>query len=375
MNFKKNIMKNKSLSVDNIEKNRILFLHKILNEQQNNTNIVNQNDYINLARTIINGNLCDFSNFNGWSNQTKSIIDKPTPYQLKDGKIGILGKAKIDDTRKTYKAGQFVFFNLNNIVADTNGDYNNLTYFVQGDFQTPHYYYCAGLNNLIKPEIEKVIGTLDSQGYKSQDKFMPNEQSQLENSNMYDKIDFIAYLKQNWKNINPAFYNTLGNRYRYFYKSKISPSTKPLTDAQTQTIARYEKLGYLTKEKINPAEIGNYTEYNLSNIDPTIFSEPFFMYGKSTTGKNIVKGYKDNTEILQNIKETHGQCLNYLDTFENMLATYKNKTVGVESIRGLTNKIQYCFNKYSDKKFGQRLENLDVIGDYANVPDVFKIKR
>lgn len=368
-------MKNKSLSVDNIEKNRILFLHKILNEQQNNTNIVNQNDYINLARTIINGNLCDFSNFNGWSNQTKSIIDKPTPYQLKDGKIGILGKAKIDDTRKTYKAGQFVFFNLNNIVADTNGDYNNLTYFVQGDFQTPHYYYCAGLNNLIQPEIEKVISVLGDIGFKSPDKFTPNEQSQLENSNMYDKIDFITYLKQKAKNINPAFYNTLGNRYRDFYRSKISPGTKALTDSQKQVIARYEQLGYLTQEKINPAEIGNYTEYNLSNINPNLFSEPFLMYGKTTTGKNIVKGYKDNTEILQNIKETHGQCLNLLDQFENLLATYKNNEKGNESLRGLKNKIQYCYNKYSDKKFGQRLESLNVIGDYANVPDVFKIKR
>ena len=368
-------MKNKSLSVDFNEKNRILFLHKILNEQQNNPNIVNQNDYINLARTIINGNLCDFSNFNGWSNQTKAIIDKPTPYQLKNGKIGILGKAIKDDTKKTYKAGQFVFFNLDNIDVDANGNYSNLTYFVQGDFQTPHYYYCAGLNNLIEPEIEKVIGALATQGYKSPDKFTPNEQSQLDISNMYDKIDFITYLKEKWKNINPAFYNTLGKRYRYFYRSKISPGTKPLTDAQTQTIARYEKLGYLTKEKINPAEIGNYTEYNLSNIVPALFSEPFYMYGKTTTAKDTVKGYKDNTEILQNIKETHGQCLNLLDQFENLLATYKGRSVGVESIRGITNKIQYCYYKYSDKKFGQRLESLDVIGDYANVPDVFKIKR
>lgn len=368
-------MKNKSLSVGFNEKNRILSLHRILNEQQNNPNIVNQNDYINLARTIVDGNLCDFSNFNGWSNSANSIIDKPTSYRLKNGKIGILGKAKTDDPRKTYKAGQFVFFNLDNIRVDEDGNYSNLTYFVNNDFQTPHYYYCKGLNGIIQPKIEEVIKALADQGYKSPDKFTPNEQSQLNEPNMYDKIDFIAYLKENPKNINPAFYNTLGNRYRYFYRSKISPGTKPLTDAQTQTIARYEKLGYLTKEKINPAEIGNYTEYNLSNIDPAIFSEPFFMYGKTTTGKKIVKGYENNSEILQNIKETHGQCLNILDQFKNLLATYRNKSSAVESIRGTTEKIQYCFNMYKDKKFGKNLEALGVIGDYANVPDVFKIKR
>lgn len=367
-------MKNKSLSVDFNEKNRILFLHKILNEQQNNPNIVNQNDYINLARTIINGNLCDFSNFNGWSNQTKAIIDKPTPYQLKNGKIGILGKAKMDDPKKTYKAGQYVFFNLDNIGVDQNGNYTNLTYFVNANFQTPYYYYCQGLNNLIKPKIDEIIQTLANLGYKSPDKFTPDEKSQLE-TDMYSKLDFIAYLKERYKDINPAFYNTLGDRYRFFYKSKISPGTKGLTDAQKQVIGRYEQAGYLTKEKINPAEIGNYTEYNLSNIEPTIFSEPFFMYGKTTTGKNIIKGYKDNTEILQNIIETHGQCLNLLDQFENLLQTYKQRSVGIESIRGITDKIQYCYNKYKDKKFGQRLESLGVIGDYANVPNVFKIKR
>lgn len=368
-------MKNKSLSVDFNEKNRILFLHKILNEQQNNPNIVNQNDYINLARTIINGNLCDFSNFNGWSNQTKAIIDKPTPYQLKNGKIGILGKAKIDDPKKTYKTGQFVFFNLDNIGVDQNGNYGNLTYFVQGNLQNGYNYYCQGLNNLIKPEIDKIIGALANQGFKSPDKFTPDEQSQLENSNMYDKLDFITYLKQYHKNINPAFYNTLGDRYRFFYRSKISPGTKGLTDAQKQVIGRYEQAGYLTKEKINPAEIRNYTQVDLSRIESTIFSEPFFMYAKTGAAKNIVKGYKDNSEILQNIKETHGQCLNLLNQFENLLATYRNSTGGDESIREITNKIQYCYNKYNDKKFGQKLESLEVIGDYANVPDVFKIKR
>ena len=79
-------------------------------------------------------------------------------------------------------------------------------------------------------------------------------------------------------------------------------------------------------EKINPAEIGNYTEYNLSNIVPALFSEPFYMYGKTTTAKDISKGYGDNTEILQNNKETHGQCLNLLDQFENLLATYKGRS-------------------------------------------------
>jgi DNA-binding transcriptional MerR regulator len=368
-------MNNKSLSIDINEKDRILFLHKILNEQQSNPNIVNQNDYINLARTIINANLCNFSNFNGWSNETKSTIDKPTPYQLKNGKIGILGKAKTDDQNKTYKAGQFVFFNLDNIGVDQNGNYGNLTYFVQGNLQNGYNYYCQGLNNLIKPEIDKIIGALTTQGFKSPDKFTPDEQSQLENSNMYNKLDFIAYLKQYHKNINPAFYNTLGNRYRFFYRSKISPSTKALTDAQKQVINRYEQAGYLTKEKINPAEIRNYTQVDLSRIESTIFSEPFFMYAKTGAAKNIVKGYKDNSEILQNIKETHGQCLNLLNQFENLLATYRNDIGGDESLRAITNKIQYCYNKYGDKKFGKKLESLGVIGDYANVPDVFKIKR
>lgn len=367
-------MKNKSLSVDINEKNRILFLHKILNEQQNNPNIVNQNDYINLARTIINNNLCNFSNFNGWSNATKSTIDKPTPYQLKNGKIGILGVAKTDDQNKTYKAGQFVFFNLDNIEVDQNGNYGNLTYFVNGNLQNRYNYYCQGLDNLIKRKIDEIIGALAKQGFKSPDKFTPDEQSQLE-TGLYEKRDFIEYLKERHKEINPAFYNTLGNRYRYFYKSKISPGTKALTDAQKQVINRYEQAGYLTKEKINPADIRNYTQVDLSLIDPNLFSEPFFMYSKTGTAKNIVKGYKDNSEILQNIKETHGQCLNLLNQFENLLATYRNSTGGDESIREITNKIQYCYNKYNDKKFGQKLESLGVIGDYANVPEVFKIKR
>ena len=69
-----------------------------------------------------------------------------------------------------------------------------------------------------------------------------------------------------------------------------------------------------------------------------------------------------------------GDNLMYMPT-KIYLIDDKGKSVGIESIRGITNKIQYCYYKYRDKKFGQRLESLDVIGDFANVPDVFKIKR
>lgn len=360
-------MKNKSLSVDFNEKNRILSLHKILNEQQNNPVIVDYKNYIDLARKIIDNNYCDFSNFNGWSNSSESILDKPTPYKLKTGKVGILAKAKTDDPKKTYKAGQFLFFYLDNIQE------GNLIYVVGGDTTKQTFqYYCKSLEVLIDGEITKIISAVNNLGFKAPNQFTDDERLLLTNPNLYKKQDIVELIKTNYPQFNPLFYNTLSNRYQTFYKSIVSPGTKALTEPQKQVIATYEKKGYLTN--INPAEAANYTKFDLSKHE-NVFSEPFYMYGKNTTAKDISKGYGDNTEILQNIDDPHRQCLKVLDQFENLLATYRNKSDGLEPIKKITEKIQYCFYKYSDKKFGQRLESLDVIGDYANVPDVFKIKR
>ena len=363
-----------NLNIENSEKKRILYMHNALKEQATNntfdpTKSFTPNHTQSLANQIVNQNLCDFTGFKGWNPNTKEITGKPRPSKQL-GRIGILG---LNETNKNYAVDSAVFFDLENINSD--GTLN--TYLIgnnngQKYFTNSQPFTCSGLSQKISETIKKVNESVASYGFKGASQFPVQERRFLNSPEQYEKLSITQIFEflSNEPNFNPKLYPNTQDQF--FYKPATGANVGGITPQQKQVISTLEKNGWVTDAKFDYTQEANYVKTNLKELYPNIFSYDYILFQPKKTGKSK----EDDYGSLNISDASYRQCNLDLEKFTNALYRYKNDTTGIPpSLLGLKNKIQVCYNTYKDKKFGKNLEALDVIGDYANVPDFFKIKR
>ena len=363
-----------NLNIENSEKSRILNMHNILKEQvaQSQTTDINPNHGKLLANQIVNNNLCDFKNFKGYNKNTKQLIDKPTPWLFRN-RVGILGIAKTQTNY--YNPNDVVFFDLSNIGEDgtlnhyiikSNNGENTATEIQQS-------FTCVALKTKIDEVVQRINDTISSQGFKPFSSFNTNEQSQLNNPEIYDKMsvnDIFKILEQD-SNFNPKLYPT--TKDKFFYRPKVKSGSKPVTPQQTDLIGNLEKTGWKTEATMDYSQIGNYVAIDLKTMYPTIFNTSFIMYQPRAYNE---KAKDMNPGALNVTEQKHAQCLKNLEMFANAYANYRFTPSNQIPPNILTykDKIQICYNTFSSKNFGKKLRDLGVVGgQYSQINPAFKI--
>lgn len=364
-----------NLNIENSEKSRILNMHNVLKEQavQPQTTDINPNHGKLLANQIVSNKLCDFSNFKGYNKNTKQIIDKPTPWLFRN-RVGILGLAIAQTTY--YNPNDAVFFDLSNIGED--GTLNQ--YIIKNDngqntvTEIQQSFTCGGLKIKVAEVIQRINDTVSSQGFKPFSSFNTSEQSQLNNPEIYDKMsvnEIFKILEQD-SNFNPKLYPT--TKDKFFYRPKVKSGAKPVTPQQTELIGNLEKTGWKGEATMDYSQIGNYIPIDLKTVYPSIFNTSFIMYQPRAFNE---KAKDMNPGALNVTEQKHTQCLKNLETFTNAYANYRSTPINQIPPNILTykDKIQICYNTFSNKNFGKKLRDLGVVGgQYSQINPAFKIE-
>jgi hypothetical protein len=83
-----------------------------------------------------------------------------------------------------------------------------------------------------------------------------------------------------------------------------------------------------------------------------------------------------NWNTLDVSEQKHGQCMAFIDEYKNVYNRYRTASIAElpQSFNVLKDKIQVCYNNFSNKNFGKKLRDLGVVkGQYSQINPTFKI--
>jgi len=357
-----------NLNIENKEKHRILNMHKILKEQTNPT--INYNipsDSEKLVNLVINENLCDFSNFSGFSITNKEIVPTVQAFRYK-GRNGIIGVSKIKGNN--YNQGDFVFFDFTNIKLG--GILNHYLLRKEGTYSLGSF-TCNGLKDRMNEIAKSVELAVEKQGYKSLNKFPVEARTELNNPEIYDKITFEQISKQLSMDptFNPKLYpETLP---KVFFKSKVGSGAVGVTEQQKKVIDNLITQGWKGEYDLDQTQRANFIEIDLKDLYPNIFNTSIIMWQPRTLN---TKEKNMNWNTLDVSEQKHSQCMAFIDEYKNVYNRYRTASIGElpQSFNVLKDKIQVCYNNFSNKNFGKKLRELGVVkGQYSQINPTFKI--
>jgi hypothetical protein len=333
------------------EKNDIRHLYNILISEQpasapqtaSSNDFIDFNDYVNLARDIVNLKLCSFD----------TDFENIYPARTKENKIVIVATAKVDRVKGAnifyYKKGETIEFNVGSPVEGG-------IYFTNKTSNLKFYFNCPELGKEVTRVSTKVEDLLGQKGFfKSNSVQLQNYTNQLNDPRYFEEksIQELAIEYKNSMGFNPLYY--MGPKF-FYKKLQNTTESNNLTSEQQQVQKTFaEKYGAVVEHVVSDAEKVNYTKINLKDYNNT-FKDDYFMLVPNQRIQNVQRDFKQGNTLLSVDKESVFGCTRLLKTYKELFYKYKNNEYTTDSaLSNIKPKLEYCYRKFRTTKLGGEL--------------------